>query len=310
MSDPAARLPDPDLHDWCQAMEDLCDEDGYFEPLGPALSTRHWAFFHDDGPRLLVTFEDLATIRARPDQRPMGREIALARGWSHLCLIADGPTWYRDPAVFGYVDRLVDDAFFEDFDSVLFYGAGTSGHAACAFSVAAPGAQVLAINPRATLDPALAGWDRRDIAARRLDFTSRYGFAPDMTEGAARLNLLYDPTSREDAMHAALFRAPWITRHAIPRLGAGAEQALLMSGLLAPLIDAAMEGTLDPAQFARLWRARRNLGPYLRALVDAAEAQGHPARALRICRHVTARTDAPRFRRRQQALEAALTAAD
>ena len=117
---------------------------------------------------------------------PLGAEHRAAGGWSHLCLIAEGDTWFRDPAVYAYFDRLVDDAFFEDFDHVLFYGAGMAGYAACAYSVAAPGAQVLALNPRATLDPAAGRWDDRDRAARRLDFTSRYGYAPDMLEGAAQ----------------------------------------------------------------------------------------------------------------------------
>ena len=61
--------------------------------------------------------------------------------WSHMALISDSDTWFRDPAVYGWFDRLVDEGFFDEFDRVLFYGAGPCGYAAAAFSVSAPGAQ-------------------------------------------------------------------------------------------------------------------------------------------------------------------------
>lgn len=59
------------------------------------------------------------------------------RQWSSLSLISEGDTWFRDPAVYRYFDRLVDDRFFEGFDEVLFFGAGPCGYAAAAFSVCA-----------------------------------------------------------------------------------------------------------------------------------------------------------------------------
>mgnify|MGYP006172564255 CR=1 FL=1 len=164
---------------WLARMEEICEDSGYFDPLG----AQHWAFFADEGTTLLVTFEQLDSIRATPTQMPMGTTLAAEKGWSHLCLIAEGETWYRDPLVYRYFDRLVDDAFFEDFDRVVFYGAGMGGYAATAFSVCAPGASVVALQPRATLDPTIAVWDKRHLAQRWRDFTSRFGYAPDMIEG-------------------------------------------------------------------------------------------------------------------------------
>jgi hypothetical protein len=202
--------------DWWARIDAIGEELGYFQPLG----ARHAAFFLDDGPVLLVTFETAERIRADDDsQMPLGFRIARGQGWSHLCLIAKGPTWYRDPAVWAYFDRLVDDAFFEDFERVVFYGAGMGGYAAAAFSVAAPGATVLAMAPQATLAPDLAGWDPRFMRHRRLDFSSRYGFAPDMTEGASAVYVVYDPARLQDAMHAALFNRPRVTRLPARQLG-------------------------------------------------------------------------------------------
>lgn len=286
--------------DWLSAMDAIAEDDGYLEPLGKS----HWAFFAEDRPNLLVTFERAESIRAREDQLPAAYAMCKARGWSLLTLIAEGETWWRDRAVWGYFDRLVDDAFFDDFDQVLFMGAGPAGHAACAYAVTAPGCRVLAIAPRATLDPDIAGWDRRNLAARRLDFRSRYGYAPDMTEGAGRVWLVHDPLHAPDAMHAALFRAPWVTLLKARHTGETIERALAGTQLIDKLAEDAMAGTLTPAGFARHWRSRRSYPPYLRGLLAQAAAQKRPGLEAMICRSVTRRMRAPRFAARLAELTA------
>lgn len=280
---------------WIARLIELTDEEGYFEPMGP----RHHALFLDRGPTLLVTFEEAGAVRARPEGgMPTGFTLALAQGWSQLALMAEGPTWFRDPAVYRQFDRLVDDAFFEDFDRVLFYGAGMGGYAAAAYSVAAPGATVLALSPRATLDPAVAGWDPRHRAARRLNFTDRYGFAPDMVEAAARAFVVHDPAERLDAMHAALFHKPWVTPLRARWMGARLDLVLERIEALDDVLLAAMEGILTPSLFARAIRNRRRFNPYLRHMLSLAQQAGKPARETMICRSVTARLRAPAFRRR------------
>lgn len=290
-----------DRDSWLERMDEICEDSGYFEPLG----ARHWAFFADEGTTLLVTFEELSAIRALPGQMPLGTTLAAEKGWSHLCLISDGETWYRDPRVWRYFDRLVDDAFFEDFDHVVFYGAGAGGYAACAYSVCAPGATVLALSPRATLAPEIASWDRRHLAQRRQDFSSRYGYAPDMIEGTGEVFVVYDPRQDLDAMHAALFTRPHVHKLRTRFLGDRQEPALQALGLLPEMIRMAGEGTLTPAAFAQAWRRRRIFGPYLKAILAHAAESGHPARERMICRSVVARVNAPRFRKRLAELDAA-----
>ena len=277
-----------------QRLDDLTAEEGHFEPVG----ARHWALFEDAGTTLIVTFDQMATILASDTGMPWGHGFARDRGWSHLCFIAEGETHFRDPALYRYFDRLVDDAFFEDFDRVLFFGHGHGAHAACAYAVTAPGAQVLALNPRATLAGREVAWDRRDLAARRLDFTTRYGYAPEMLEGAGKVVVIHDLTQREEAMHSALFRAPWVTRLSAPLMGERIEWALRHMGILPTLIEAAMEGRLTPALFAREWRKRRAFSPYLKALLDKAETARRRGLAIAICRSVTRRLKAPHFARR------------
>jgi hypothetical protein len=283
---------DPDI--WLSAMDAVAEEDGYLERLG----AQHWAFFAETGPTLLVTFERAEDLRARAGQMPAAWPLCQARGWSLLTILAEGETFWRDRAVWGYFDRLVDDAFFDDFDQVLFHGVGPAGYAAAAYVVAAPGARALLVAPRATMDPGLAGWDQRHRTVRRRDFTSRYGFAPDMTEGAAQVWLIHDPLNRDDAAHAALFRRPWVTVLKARRTGEATAGALIATGILDPLLLAAMTGRLNEAGFARLWRARRSYPAYLKQILTDAAAAHRPALEAMICRSVTARMKAPRFARR------------
>lgn len=292
--------------EWFDRIDEIGEELGYFEPLG----NRHAAFFVDDNQStLLVTFETVDSIRGREATRmPLGYQIARGEGWSHLCIIAEGDTWYRDPAVWGYFDRLVDDAFFEDFDRVVFYGADMGGYAAAAYSVAAPGATVVAIHPQATLDPRVTEWDARFVRHRRLDFTSRYGFAPDMIEGAGAVFVLYDPERGQDAMHAALFTRPHVRRLRCRHMGGRMEQDLLRMKLLPELLRLAGNGDLDAMAFHRLYRARRDHLPYLMRLLARLESRERHGLTTLLARWALGRREHPRLRQVQQKAEAELAA--
>ncbi|MGC9418543.1 MAG: phosphoadenosine phosphosulfate reductase [Rhodovulum sp.] len=254
---------------------------GVVEPLGPD----HAAIRAEDDAVLLVTFERARDILAHgPGGRPLAAALAEDPGWSRLTVVARGETWFRDRAVFAFFDRLIDEGYFDRFDRVVFYGDGMCGHAAAAFSVAAPGAKVVALAPQATLDPARAGWDPRFATARRLDFTSRFGFAPDMVEAAELAMIVYDPLIPLDAMHAALFRGPNVVRARTPLCGEGLEGHLRAMGVLSELIDAAGEGQLSAQVFHRLFRARRQYPPYLSALMERAARAGRPGLGARAAR--------------------------
>ncbi len=286
---------------WFARIEEIGEELGYYQPLG----SQHAAFFVDDGPILLVTFDSVDTIRtAGGGQMPPGFALARSEGWSYLALIADGETWYRDPAVWAWFDRQLDDSFFEDFDRVVFYGADMGGYAAAAFSVAAPGATVIAVRPQATLDPDRAEWDGRFPRARRLDFTSRYGYGPDMTDGAAAVFLLYDPDRTQDAMHAALFARPHVSRLRCRHMGGRLETALARTGLLDTLLRHAADGKLDAAGFHRLYRAgRREHLPYVLRLLSRLATRQRHGLAARLAGWALDRQDHPRLREAQAMAE-------
>jgi hypothetical protein len=107
-------------------------------------------------------------------------------------------------------------------------------------------------------------------------------------------------------MHAALFRADWVTPLPVRHFGETIESVVEQADLLPQLLTAACEARLDPVSFARLWRFRRRFAPYLRGLLRKADLAQRPLLALMICRSVVQRMGAPRYRRRMHELEARL----
>ncbi|SLN22777.1 hypothetical protein PSA7680_00920 [Pseudoruegeria aquimaris] len=262
-----------DREAWLDRLDDIGEERGYFQPLGP----KHSAILTDESPTLLVTFETIDSIaRTSPDALPLGFHLVEGTDWSQLCVLAHEETWFRDRYVYGYFDRLVDDGFFEDFDRVIFYGAGACGYAAAAFSVAAPGARVIAVQPQATLDPGVTAWDTRHRAQRRLSFCDRYGYAPEMVDAAEKAFILHDPAQPFDAMHAALFTRPHVRQIRCRHLGPDVQDSLLAMDVLKPLIHAAAEEEFDAEDIHRLLRARRSHGPYLERLTEVARRTDKP----------------------------------
>ncbi|WP_300547459.1 phosphoadenosine phosphosulfate reductase [Roseovarius sp.] len=296
----SAQIFDADLSglgwaDWCERVNDLAGEDGYCEPLG----TRHAAVLVERKPILLVTFEDHQKLtELSPQAQPFGWSMAKTLGWSHLCVISDGDTWFRDRRVYGYFDRLIDDGFFDDFDQVIFYGAGPCGYAAAAFSVASPGAKVLIISPQATLDPRVAEWDDRYIHMRRTSFDDRYGYAPDMLDAAESAVLLYDPEIELDAMHAALFTRSNVMRFRTRYLGYRIESSLMRIGMVPRVLAQMSTGKLSRLSLARLFRARRDDSPYLFSLLQRLMTDQRDILTVMHCRRALDRkVGGPRFRK-------------
>ncbi|MBO9398382.1 phosphoadenosine phosphosulfate reductase [Shimia sp. R9_2] len=279
---------------WLRQLKDVVEKHGHFQPLG----RQHCATLIEDKPVLLVTFETIDGIQSRADTgQPLGWELVRELGWSHLCILSNGDTWFRDPAVFAYFDQLKADGFFGRFDEVVFYGTGPCGYAAAAFSAAAPEAQVVAVQPQATLAPRLAGWDHRFPKARRLAFEGPYGFAPQMAATADRCFVIYDPHEALDAMHATLFSIDNSTLLPTPFLGAAIENDLLEMQILYRVLVKAGAGTLSRGAFYKLYRARQGHLPYLNRLLDAVSGKKRPFVSALLCANVARRLKAPRFLR-------------
>lgn len=288
--------------EWLAEFELVGNAHGSFKALGKD----HVSVLTDPGSdTLIVSFDTLQSARIGSSEGlPHALKIAHEAGWAHLSLIAKRQTWFRDGKVYAYFDDLVDEDFFENYDSVVFFGSGMCGYAAAAFSVAAPGATVFALAPQATLDTEIAPWDDRFTAMRRTNFTDRFGYAPDMVEASDAAYIVYDPTMELDAMHAALFRGPMVHkiryRHSASRIGAD----LQTMGLLGPLFQKAVAGTLSETDVFRALRKRREYLPYLRNLLNRVHIEERHWLTALLCRSVLQTKNAPRFQHHlDQALE-------
>lgn len=281
--------------EWLEATANVLGELGHVKPLGDhhaAILTRR------DSKTLLVSFENHARIdTVSPMAQPVGWQLVEALQWSHLCLACDQDTWFRDRAIFAYFDQLIDDGFFEEFDQVLFYGAGSCGYAAAAFSVAAPGARVLAVQPQATLDPRVAEWDDRFMAMRRVSFMDRYGYAPDMLDAADRAVVVYDPDIELDAMHVALFTRPNVMKFRMRFMGTGLDGALARMNILLRMLAQLNSGKLTRLSLSRLYRSRREDAAYQYNVLRQTTENGRHRLTLNVCNHVLARRQAKPFLR-------------
>ena len=283
-----------EVDEWYQGLGQL----GIVRPLGAA----HRAVLVEDSRTLLVTFERADSLRAAGHDLPLGQRLAQDSGVSALTLLSEGETWFRDADVYAYFDTLIDEAFFDDFDRVVFFGEGCCGYAAAAYSVAAPGAVVIALRPQATLDARVAEWDQRFFDKRRLNFTDRFGYAPDMLDAAEQAFIVYDPEQDYDAMHAALFTRSNVTKLRTRFLGDRIGEMLMGMGILEEILDAACEGQLTETVFNRLYRARRNYGPYLDVLLNVFDDGERPFLTAGMCKSVTDRMSMSNHRRRLKEL--------
>ncbi|SPF80498.1 phosphoadenosine phosphosulfate reductase [Pseudoprimorskyibacter insulae] len=281
--------------DWRDAVAALGNEHGFFEPLGPG----HSAVFLDRGDTLLVSFESEFGIQTlSPSATPLSFDVAQETGWSVLTVLCTGNTWYRDVSVQDFFDQLREDGFLQDFKRVIFFGAGPGGYAAGAYSAALPGARVVMIQPQATLSPDLTGWDDRFRDMRRLDFSGRYSYAPEMVKDAAAAHVIFDPRVPQDAMHAALFAGPNVKMHRMPFMGDMLIQDLITLKAMPYILHAAAHDRLTTHSFAKLARLRRKYVPYLRRLLAHLERSERYDLAARLCRNQVATRDAPYFARR------------
>jgi pimeloyl-ACP methyl ester carboxylesterase len=297
MSADPATTPEETREDWRARLADIGQKEGFFEDIGD----QHSALFVRRGDTLVVTFDNLDHVYERGEDRmPWGFGYTTSRGWSVLGLMAHDWTWYRDEAVHDFFDRLRDDGFFDKFKRVVFYGASMGAYAAAVFSAAAPGATVICISPQATLDRDVTSWETRYHKAWKRDYNSRYGYAPNMIAQANKAYLFYDPTAPLDAMHAALFQSDNIVRMKCRFMGHRIASLWANMGVLKPVIEGCIEGTLTQTQFYRLMRARHTTPRYQHEMLDRLKAQNRHALLVRYCKHILSVRRGPKFRREMQ----------
>lgn len=259
--------------DWGQIATKLAGDGGWYRH-----GTAGHSFLYTPRSKdtLVVTFDNLdIAMTKRTDRRPWGYSFIKDQGWSMLGVLAGGWTWYREPWVYDQFDQLSTDGFFDQFGRVVFYGASMGGYAACAFSAAAPGCDVVAISPQSTVDKTVVPWETRYKTVWNRDFTGKYGDAAVVSQAARRVSILYDPYEPLDAQHAARFSQPNVQHLRAPLLGHRLGSSLNQMGILTPIIVGALDGTLSAQDYYGLLRARKDFTRYQRELFNRAVAKGH-----------------------------------
>ena len=231
--------------------------------------------------RMAVSFDNLASVR-EARRMPWGDGFLAARGWDVLGVMIKQKDWFRHPALLDALEGLRDEGFFARPRAVSMYGSSMGGFGAATFAGLAPGCTVLAFAPQSSLAKSLAPFETRYKYGRSLgDWTGRYRDGAEGIRAAGRAYLAYDPALPPDAAHVARLAGPNVTPLPMPHLGHKLPPALNRMGILKPLSETALAGTLEPAEFHRLYRARRASVPWLVSLFKRAGRSGHAGLALR-----------------------------
>jgi len=262
-----------------------------------------------DARRLVVTYDNLASVRETEARVPWGDEFLAAQGWDVLGVMIKRKDWFRDAALIEAMEALGAEGFFAGFGAISAFGSSMGGFGALAFAGHYPGATILAFAPQSTLDPARAPFETRYRYARRtLPWTGRHADAAEAAGAAGRLYLAFDPHQAEDAAHAARLAGPNTIPLRMPYLGHKLPPALLRMGQLKPLARSALEGTLDLPAFHRMMRARFASPSYVEALLARAGDRGHHRLALRAADRLMAERPHWKIGRQRRGLRAGLAA--
>ena len=269
---------------WDRIARELAGDDGWYRPGDHGHSMLYMPRSKDT---LVVTFDNLdIAMTKREDRRPWGYSFIKEQGWSMMSALAGGWTWYREPWVYAQFDDLKKSGFFKQFGRVVFYGASMGGYAACAFSPAAPGCDVVAISPQSTVDKKVVPWETRYKTVWDRSFTGKYGDAAKVSKAAGRVSILYDPYEPLDAQHAARFTNKNVQHLRAPLLGHRLGSSLNQMGILSPIILGALNGTLSEADYYRILRARKDSPRYQRELFKKAVDKGHTGLAKSLGAHI------------------------
>lgn len=236
-----------------------------------------------DPARLVVTFDNLSNVNdTTPEREPWAYKFVRENRWSHLSVMARRKDWYRDPQLISHLGKLATDGFFAEFDRVILTGTSMGGFAALAFSSLAPGSTVVSFNPQTTLDEALVPWERRFRMGRARDWSLAHSDCAFEIDDVEKAFVLYDPFFEPDRRHVDRLDGDNVIRLKTWCAGHFSPVALRRAGLLKPLMQHALDDTLTPQVFYAMFRQRRFLPWYRKALQSNLEERGHASLAQRV----------------------------
>ena len=233
--------------------------------------------------RLIVTFDNLSAVNDDSLEREAwGDKFFGENGWSSLGILSFDANWYRDNALFDYMEGLRNGGFFKQFKHVVFTGTSMGGYAACAFCGLAPGSTVLAYSPQSTLAKDLVPWEKRFNRGRQQDWSGRYRDSVEKTAAASKVYLCYDLYEAGDKAHADRFVGDNIVHLHSNYVGHKNVVFLRRAGILKSITKLCVTNQMTKPIFDDLYRSRRKLPWYYSGLMDMALDRGHMGLAQRI----------------------------
>ncbi len=267
--------------------------------------------FAPKSKRLVVAFDNLSVVKTDQQRWPWGFKVLWKEmGCSVLGVMAVNRNWFREEFVHDAFEALRDQGFFEQFDEILFYGTSMGGFGALVYQQCAPGANVLAIAPQSTLDRDILPGDDRWGWTAKLDWKGRFGDAAGATDTAKRVFLVADPYFQPDYDQVSRITGDNVAWLHTPFMGHQLPNAFAVMNILKDLLYAAAGGTLTPALFYRLFRARNDLPRYQHDILMEAERRGKIRSAIRVCEYTLQKRKAPNIKRSLERLKAELETSD
>tara|TARA_R110002020_G_scaffold133253_3_gene297363 strand:+ start:391 stop:927 length:537 start_codon:yes stop_codon:yes gene_type:complete len=86
--------------------------------------TEHHVISYTPGKRrLLVSFDNLASLKSKHSRKPWGQDIAQKNGWGSLGVMTKKNGWFRSTELTNYLSELRAQGLFESYPAVSMYGA-------------------------------------------------------------------------------------------------------------------------------------------------------------------------------------------
>lgn len=234
-----------------------------------------------------------------------GQKFAEDNGWSILGVISKRHIWFREEALHDIFDYLKESGFFSQFSRCVFLGASKGGYGALAFSSAAPGSVVVAVEPQSTLDKKIVPWETRYPIG---DWKGRYVDGSNCPKSASAVYVFYDKFYDLDRRHAERLVGLNVFHIECNHMRHGLTHCFNKMGILKELMYSLVVGNFFYNDFRRIFRDNRlKTQRFARNLFDAALQRKHYKMCLRLCDALKDGDDRKYFVARKALLTAALS---
>lgn len=263
---------------WYREIYPAGERNGWFHKFGDYACS----FVERSRDQLVVSFDNLSQAGNEAYARePWAQKFCEDRGYCHVGVYAQKPTWFRDAGLIDFLEQLRNDRFFNGFQRVAFVGTSMGAFGALTFSSLAPGCNVVAFSPQTTLNEAQVPWETRFGKGRAADWSLPYSDAATQTMGASNIYLIYDPFHKADRAHIDRLHGPNLVP--LKGFGIGHKSALLLNRMeaLKPVMELGITGMLKPHDFYKAMRARKDIYLYRTAMEGYLKERGQEARLTR-----------------------------